>query len=295
MNKRSTAAPFAYFSPPPGLSIKETSYPPTKAPRVAHGPDSNTAEPKQRRSLANLDTFESSDTSGDEIPDDAEGNDDGKTRILAALLLDEINPQVCTTSTKRAKQEQGWFTRLKQAVRKSFAWTLTQNELDDKTNKGSGKMFVSKEDLEKSSAPKVPQPKEDVWAKNMQAILDCIEMYDKLYSAAEHVASTHIADSIFQYARWLRRSTHEPHEFMDLLHEWIENQFLHHALMRMSNECSSGSGTLQRFNEEERKKAFSVLKQCLLNVKSTHEALRETMDRLGNSEGKEDSRREVYQ
>ena len=63
----------------------------------------------------------------------------------------------------------------------------------------------------------------------MEAIDECIVAYSSAASAAEHGACHEIAGSTVAYARTLRLRTRRPLEFIEMLHQWIENRFLYLA------------------------------------------------------------------
>ena len=98
--------------------------------------------------------------------------------------------------------------------------------------------------------------------------------YNRAASAAEHDACDQIVASIGAYAPTLRRRTHRPDEFINLLHQWIENRSINVALRKTLDGDFTEQTCWQRFNPEERLRATEILTMSLDIVRVSGDSIR---------------------
>ena len=98
---------------------------------------------------------------------------------------------------------------------------------------------------------------EGVWPTTMEAISRSVISYNAA-SAAEHDACNEIAASIVAYVHTLRLRTHAPDEFINLLHQWMENRSVNVALKRTVDGAFTEGTRWPRFSREERARVTEI-------------------------------------
>ena len=148
-----------------------------------------------------------------------EGEDDEQEQqapSLAARILEQAVQQVSARPSKHARLRRDWFIDLKRDIIDATHLPLTHADLARGSDRSPGK-----------------KPRTGgVWPTTMEAISRSVAAYNRAASATEHDACDEIAASIVAYAHTLRLRTHRPDEFINLLHQWIENRSVNVALKR---------------------------------------------------------------
>ena len=114
----------------------------------------------------------------------------------------------------------------------------------------------------------------------METILRAVAAYNRAASAAEHDACDQIVAFIGAYAHTLRRRTHRPDEFINLLHQWIQNRSINVALRKTLDGDFTEQSCWQRFNPEERLRATEILMVSVDIVRASGDMLRSDMNSL---------------
>ena len=122
-----------------------------------------------------------------------------------------------------------------------------------------------------------------LWPTTMETIARRVAAYHHAASAAaDHGECDQIAATIAAYAHTLSLRTNRPHDFINMLHQWIENRSINVALkktLKAAEEAPSGMFTEQtvwrRCNAEERERAAKILRMSLDMVRATGDMIRE--------------------
>ena len=143
---------------------------------------------------------------------------------------------------------------------------------------------LTRDDLARRSAkgPGKKPPTGGLWPTTMESISRSVAAYNRFASAADHDACDQVVVSIGAYAHTLRLRTYRPHEFIKMLHQWIENRSINVALkntLKGASEPPCGMFTEQtvwrRCNAEERERAAKILRMSLDMVRATGDMIRE--------------------
>ena len=111
----------------------------------------------------------------------------------------------------------------------------------------------------------------------MESISQSIEAYNTAASAADHDACDQIVASIGAYAHTLRLRTQRHHEFINMLHQWIENRSINVALRRTLDGVFTEGTCWQRLSPEERARAAEILELSFDTVRASGDMLRSGM------------------
>ena len=114
----------------------------------------------------------------------------------------------------------------------------------------------------------------------METISRSVATYNTAAGAAEHDACDQIVAPIGAHAHTLRRRTHKPDEFINLLHQWIENRSINVALRKTLDGDFTEQTCWQRFNPEERLRATEILMMSVDIVRASGDMLRSDMNSL---------------
>ena len=143
---------------------------------------------------------------------------------------------------------------------------------------------LTRDDLARRSAkgPGKRPPTGGLWPTTMESISRNVAAYNREASAAaDHDKCDQIAASIAAYAHTLRLRTYRPHDFIKMLHQWIENRSIDVALKRTlkgADESPCAMFTEQtvwrRCNAEERDRAAEILRTSIDMVRATGDMIR---------------------
>ena len=185
---------------------------------------------------------------------------------LAATILDQAMRRFSASTSKHAGPRNKWFINLKRDVIDATRIPLTRDDLERRSAKGPGK-----------------RPRTGgVWPTTMETISRSVAAYNKYASAANHDSCDEVVVAIGAYAHTLRMRTHRPHEFIKMLHQWIENRSINVALketLKGASEAPCGMFTEQTVwrlcNAEERVRATEILAMSLEIVRASGDRIRE--------------------
>ena len=142
---------------------------------------------------------------------------------------------------------------------------------------------LTRDDLARRSAkgPGKKPPTGGLWPTTMESISRSVAAYNRFASAADHDACDQVVVSIGAYAHTLRLRTYRPHEFIKMLHQWIENRSINVALkntLKGASEPPCGLFTKQTVwrlcNAEERVRAVEILTMSLDIVRASGDMIR---------------------
>lgn len=176
---------------------------------------------------------------------------------LTERILDQAMQRISASASKHAKAQRQWFIDLKRDVIDATHIPLTRADLARRSAKGPGKK----------------PPTGGLWPTSMETISRSVAAYNRLASAAEHDDCDEIVDFIGAYAHTLRRSTHRPNEFINLLHQWIQNRCINVALRKALDGVFTEQTRWERFTPEERVKATEILAMSLDIVRESGDML----------------------
>ena len=183
---------------------------------------------------------------------------------LAATILDQAMQHISASVSNHARSRREWLIDLKRDIIDATHIPLTRTDLAIRSAKGPGKK----------------PPTGELWPTSMETISRSVATYNTAAGAAEHDACDQIVASIGAYARTLRRRTHRPDEFINLLHQWIENRSINVALRKTLDGDFTEQTCWQRFNPEERLRATEILMMSFDIVRASGDMLRSGMDSL---------------
>ena len=182
----------------------------------------------------------------------------------AARILEQTMQRVSASASNNARLRRDWFIDLKRDVIATTHLPLTHADLARGSARGPGKK----------------PPTGGLWPTTMEAISRSVAAYNRAASATEHDACDGIVASIVAYAHTLRLRTYRPDEFINLLHQWIENRSVNVALKRILDGVFTKGGRWQRFSPDEQATALEVLELSFETVRASGDMLRSSMDRL---------------
>lgn len=215
---------------------------PSTAPRFAYsGASEHTAEEEDEK-----------DTQDHE--EDAAESEHETTSMADQTHLTE---RILDQAMQRISASAQWFIDLKRDVIDATHIPLTRADLARRSAKGPGKK----------------PPTGCLWPTSMETISRSVSVYNRLASAAEHDDCDEIVDFIGAYAHTLRRSTHRPNEFINLLHQWIQNRCINVALRKALDGVFTEQTRWERFTPEERVKATEILAMSLDIVRESGDML----------------------
>ena len=112
----------------------------------------------------------------------------------------------------------------------------------------------------------------------MESISRSVAAYNRTASGAtsdaDHEACDQIVATIGAYAHTLRQKTHRPYEFINLLHQWIENRSINVALKNTLQGAFTEQTAGQLYNAEERVRAVEILTMSLDIVRASGDMIR---------------------
>ena len=143
---------------------------------------------------------------------------------------------------------------------------------------------LTRDDLARRSAkgPGKKAPTGGLWPTTMESISRSVAAYNRFASAADHDACDQVVVSIGAYAHTLRLRTYRPHEFIKMLHQWIENRSINVALketLKGASEAPCGMFTEQTVwrlcNAQDQVRATAILAMSLEIVRASGDRIRE--------------------
>ena len=183
---------------------------------------------------------------------------------LAAAILDQAIQRI--SARPRNDRLKILDQDLKRDVIEATHTPLTRDDLARRSATGPGK-----------------KPKTGgLWPTTLESISRAIAAYNNLSIRRDHAQCEDVVINICAYAHTLRVRTRRPHEFIKVLHQWIENRSINMALKNTLNAASeppSGMFTEQtvwrRCNAEERVRAEQILRTSLDIVGASGDMIRE--------------------
>ena len=177
---------------------------------------------------------------------------------LAAMILDQAMQRISASASKHARPRRDWFIHLKRDVIDATQIPLTRADLARRSAKGPGK-----------------KPRTGgLWPTILESISRSVAAYNRAASSGEHDACDQIVASIGAYAHTLRLRTDRPDEFINLLHQWIENRSINVALKRTLDDAFIEQTAWQLCNAEERVRAAEIVAMSLDIVRASGDMIR---------------------
>ena len=113
-----------------------------------------------------------------------------------------------------------------------------------------------------------------LWPTCLEAISRSVAAYHKAASSTEHDACENTAANIGAYAHTLLQRVHRLDDFLNLLHQWIENRSVNVALMSTLDTAFTEETHWQSFTQADRARAAEILQLSCETVRASGDLLR---------------------
>ena len=182
-------------------------------------------------------------TEDEDVVEDAA---DDEFTHLAAVILDQARRRV------GASKRSDWFVQMKQDVVDATHVPVTRAHLTIISIRG----------------PRVKLRSGGLWPTTLETISRFVAAYNKAISSTEHGKCDDIVAKIGANARVLRQRAHRPDEFINRIHQWIENRAINVALKQIQIDFNTDC-----CNAEELVVATEILAAAVDIVRASGDAI----------------------